>query len=472
MTHWTPNLLSSGRPRYVELADAIEADIAAGVLRPGDRLPPQRGVAKLLGVDFSTASRGYAEAVRRGHIESFVGRGTFVCAGPGPESGPEAGSETGRSAERLRDTGIARPMELGAMMNMPPEPQDNLLLERMQNGMAAVAQDLVALLRYQSVTGGPEDIALAADWFQQNGLTPPEDRLAITPGAHASLYAIFSMLCDPGQVVLCEPVTYPGLRTIAKRLGLRLVGVEEDAEGLLPEALEASIKTNWPTALYLNPTLQNPRTGTMSARRRAQIAEVLRSYDLPLVEDDAYCFVAKTPPAPISTLLPDLGWHIAGISKCLGAGLRLAYTVLPRSASKGEFAQVLRSQHVMASPLSLAVLARWIKDGTAEALQAELRKNAMQRQALATERLEGCRFSGAPEAFNIWIELPEGTSRAEVMGRMAHRLIGILPSDAFTVAGPPQEALRVCLGGPIGLERLGEDLNALRDAVLRKDWLG
>jgi DNA-binding transcriptional MocR family regulator len=462
MKQWSPTLSSSEKPRYVEIADAIRADIEGGLLRPGDRLPPQRGVAQDLGVDFSTVSRGYAEAVRRGDIESFVGRGTFVRI-------PSAVAEPAVTGEAPDPRRI---LEEDPMMNMPPEPDDPTLVARMANGLNHVAANLVPLLRYQSVRGSAADREIARSWMQDSGLEFAPDRFAITPGAHASLYAILTLLSEPGQTLLCETLTYPGIRSIAARLGLRLVGIPGDRDGLLPEALERAITEHWPAALYLNPTLQNPTTKTMPESRRREIAEVLKRHDLQLVEDDAYRFVASDAPAPVSSHLPDLAWHVAGISKCFGAGLRLAYTTVPQRAEMGRFSQALRSINVMASPLSLALLGRWIEDGTAREIQSFVRQAAAERQALAQEILCGCFVTGAPEAFNLWVELPRGTSRAEVMGRMANRQIGIMPSDAFAVLDQPGEALRVCLGGPISLEQLRDDLIALRDAILRKDWLG
>ncbi|UWQ34077.1 PLP-dependent aminotransferase family protein [Leisingera sp. M527] len=456
MKQWTPARLANAKPRYLELAEAIKSDIDTGVLAPGDRLPPQRRVAQDLGVDFSTVSRGYAEAVRRGYIESFVGRGTFVKAPDALPARPDP----------------RRALEEDPMMNMPPEPDDPALLARMQKGLEHVSANLLPLLRYQSVTGSPQDRAIAADWMQANGLPCAPERLAVTPGSHASLYAILTVLCEPGSTVLCEDVTYPGLRSIAARLGIRLIGLAGDRDGILPEALEKAVTDHWPAVLYLNPTLQNPTTRTMPSHRRQEVAAVLQKHDLPLIEDDAYCFVAEDAPAAISSLIPDLSWHIAGLSKCFGAGLRLAYTTVPKRGLMGQFSQAMRSMHVMVSPLNLALLGRWIEDGTAAEIQGFVRKAAAVRQALAAEVLQECFTVADPLAFNLWLTLPRGTSRAEVMGRMAGRQIGIMPSDAFTVTGLPEEAVRVCLGGPIALGELHEDLIALNDAVTRKDWLG
>ncbi|MCV6603287.1 MAG: GntR family transcriptional regulator, partial [Cohaesibacter sp.] len=80
MSFWTPRIEHSTKPRYLAIADALAQDIRDRVLLPGDRLPPQRRLAEALGIDFTTVSRGYTEAIKRGLVESHVGRGTFVRA--------------------------------------------------------------------------------------------------------------------------------------------------------------------------------------------------------------------------------------------------------------------------------------------------------------------------------------------------------------------------------------------------------
>lgn len=456
MTDWHPTLQETGKPRYIEIAEAIRADIEAGTLQPGDRLPSQRSVAQQVGVDFTTVSRGYAEAVKRGYIESFVGRGTFVRAQTDDREAPDP----------------RRALEEDPMMNMPPEPDDPDLIARMEQGLRHVSANLVPLLRYQSVTGSAQDREIAAQWMAENGLDVGFDQLAITPGAHASVHAVLSHLSESGPTVLCEAVTYPGVRAIAAQLGVHLIGIEMDEHGVLPDALERAIGEYWPSAVYLNPTLQNPGTYTMPQQRRQQVAEILQRHEIPLIEDDACCFVASDAPPPISNLIPELGWHIAGLSKCFGAGLRLALTTVPTGQTKGRFAQVLRASNVMTSPISAALMSRWIEDGTARALQTFVRDAAARRQAMARRLLAGCDIRGQDEAFNVWLTLPDGTSRAEVMGRMASRQIGLMPSDAFTVTGRPSEAMRVCLGGPVTEAQLADDLTELRDAVLTRAWAG
>src|ERR1700748_1813351 len=145
MADWTPDLASSDKPRYLAIADAIADDIGAGRLAVGDRLPPQRKLAKRLDVDFTTVARGYVEAQKRGLIESKVGQGTFVRDKPKPR--------------RSQQAPPPRPVDLS--MNLPPELDDPDLIERMQAGLEYVSRDIVSLLRYQALRGtrGDNDAA-------------------------------------------------------------------------------------------------------------------------------------------------------------------------------------------------------------------------------------------------------------------------------------------------------------------------
>ena len=222
MTDWTPSIADSGKPRYLAIAEAIDADIRSGALAPGDRLPPQRRLAERLGIDFTTVSRAYAEAQARGLIASHVGRGTFVAAPTAPKAQPDD----------------LRTAETDLSMNMPPEPTDPELLARMRAGLDYVGANLVPLLRYQSPTGSEKDRVAASTWLSLRGMVPRLERIAVTPGAHATMTAILTLIARPGDRVLCERITYPGLRNIAGRLGIELIGVEMDVDGILPDALD------------------------------------------------------------------------------------------------------------------------------------------------------------------------------------------------------------------------------------------
>lgn len=455
--NWNPKLGESGKPRYIGIAEAIEADIEARVLKPGDRLPPQRQLAERLGVDFTTVTRGYAEAQSRGLVEAHVGRGTFVRH---------------TTALAYLEPDDHRTAAKDMSMNMPPEPTDPVLVARMQEAFTYVGTNLVALLRYQNAAASEKDITAASTWISQRGLIPKLERICVVPGAHAAMTGILSLICRPGDTILCERVTYPGLRNIAANAGVRLVGVEMDDDGIIPDALSEAIKREKPRALYLNPTLHNPTTLTISNERRLEIAEIISHFDVQLIEDDAYGFIPVGSPAPLAASAPDLTWHIAGLAKCIGAGLRLAYVTAPSARSALEFGQVMKAQSVMPSPVSMALATHWIEDGTADQIRRFLRTETAARQAIASSVLSACDFKSHPHAFNIYLRMPDGITRAELMTRMTGYEIGIVPSDAFTVDGKPDEHVRVCLGGPIDRNQLTYALERMSHALTQTAWLG
>ena len=449
MADWTPDLASSDKPRYLAIADAIADDIGAGRLAVGDRLPPQRKLAKRLDVDFTTVARGYVEAQKRGLIESKVGQGTFVRDKPKPR--------------RNQPAPAPRPVDLS--MNLPPEPDDPELIERMQAGVEFISRDIVSLLRYQGFGGTQADKDAASSWLGRRALVPAQERIFVSPGAHPALLGILTILAKPGDSIVCEAITYPGIRSIAAQLGLQLIGLPMDAEGIDVDALVDACKTAKPKALYLNPTLQNPTTLTISDQRRRDIAAVARRFKLPIVEDDAYGFIPTHGHAPFAAIAPDLTWHVAGLAKCIGAGLRAAYVVVPDTRSTWPFAAALRAATVMASPFTVALVTRWIEDGTADTLLRFIRNETTARQKLVSDILPKGIYKSDPLSFNIWVELPALWNRAAFVGHMRSTAIGVVASDAFTASGPPIEAVRVCIGGPIGRPRLAAGLEYMTHAL-------
>jgi DNA-binding transcriptional MocR family regulator len=449
MDDWTPDLSRSDKPRYLAIAELIAEDIRTGRLAPGDRLPPQRKLAERLGIDFTTVARGYVEAQKRGLIESRVGHGTYVL----PPSRPD------------RNTRTPRLLPVDLTMNLPPEPDDPALIARMQEGLAEIGSDLVALLRYQGVGGSPADKDAASTWLGRRALVPSQERLFITPGAHPALIGIFSILAKPGQVILSEALTYPGARSIAAQLGLKLVGLPMDDDGIDPDALAHACRTLEPKALYLNPILQNPTTLTIPEPRRAAIVAVARRHRLPIVEDDAYGFIPAHAPPPLAAMAPDLTWHVAGLAKCIGAGLRTAYVVAPDARSGWPFAAAIRTANVMASPLTSALATRWIEDGTADTLLRHIRAETMARQEIAAAILPAGSFRADPLSFHLWVDLPKPWTRSAFIGHMRPTGLGVVASDAFTAGVEPMEAVRVCLGGPVTRSDMRSALDYMAHAL-------
>ena len=449
---WTPDLKRWGKPHYRAIVEGLAEDIRTGRLTPGTRLPTQRALAEALGLNFTTVSRGYVEAHRRGLIEGRVGQGTFVVdpARAGRAGGSEGAPRTG-------------PVDF--TMNLPPEPDAPALQARMQASFAELSGNLVNLLRYQGFGGTEADKEAALHWLKGRGIVVPRERLLICPGAHSALSGVLGQVARPGDAICAERITYPGIRALAAHLGLRLVGLPMDRHGVDPDAFAAACTRVAPKAIYLNPLLQNPTTATLPRARREAIIAVARRYAVAIIEDDAYAQICPAPPPSFAELAPEITYYIAGLAKCLGAGLRLAFLVAPSARSALPLGGALRAATVMASPISTALATRWIMDGTAEAIVQFVREESSARQRLAAALLPSETYTADPHGFHVWITLPEGWTRSAFASQGRSAGLGVVGSDPFCVAGPPPEAVRLCLGGPSTRQQITHGLHMLAHAL-------
>lgn len=444
---WVPDLGGRDRPLYLAIADAIADDLNAQKLAPGDRLPPQRQLAQRLGVDFTTVSRAYAEAGRRGLVEARVGQGTFARA---PDAAPPA-PPASRAAPPAAPPDQIRPVDM--TMNQPPVPQDLAAVERLRRVAVEAVGRLSAadLLHYPAVDGEGLRAALAAGaaWLGRRlGAHPPADRLLITPGAQGALSALLGLLTSPGDTVCAEALTYPGFKAAAAQLGLRVVGAPMDQDGVDPDALRRIFARERPKLFYCMPTLHNPAVVTLSAERRAAVAAAAREFGVPILEDDIYGPLPAAAPAPLAALAPEMVYLISSLAKCVSPAARIAYVLCPDAKTAARAAAVQRGLNLSAAPLSVAVATAWIVEGAADAMLAAMRDEAAARSALAAELLPADGAVIRPEAFHVWLRLPEGWPRGEFAAVLRGRGVLAAPADAFATTADVPAALRLCLGAP------------------------
>ena len=436
---WLPDLGCAGGPKYLAIADALSTAIEAGELRAGDRLPPQRDLAARLGVDLTTVTKAYDRArshgliVARGRAGSFVLPQDVIAAGPPP-----------------RDTG----------MNMPPEVEGGSLLASWERTTSALlsAPGAGGRLHYAPAGGCEADRIAGTRIFERIGLASHPDEVVVTAGSQNALHAIVGTALAPGDTVACGPYVYPGFLALARKAGLKLapMGRIEAAE------LEALCRSRKIAAFYLVPTNDNPTTTTLKADERAAIAEVARRYGVQIIEDDAYGLLDQESLAPLSSLVPELGWYVATSSKTISPALRVAHVRAPSLRQAMTLSAGVHESNVMAPPLNAALLTCWVEDGRYDRLIAETRTEAMRRQAIAAEILPRTSYDAHPSGYHLWVDLgPEGNA-AQMSGLLAGAGMTAIAADSFSPGGTgATEALRVSLGGAIDVSGVRRGLTML-----------
>lgn len=440
---------------YHELADSIVADIRAGKLRPGDRLPAQREFAYSRRIAVSTAQRVYAELSRRGVVSGEVGRGTFV-----------------RLAIPAARFAIGEPTSLtiDLALNFPTVPQQEALLSGSLADLMRRGEEWHAAFLPARAFGTRALRSTTAAFLYPAGRWPHiTDSLLFAGNGKQAIAAALAATVRRGEVLGVEALTYPFIKTIAQQLGIRLFPLSMDEEGVVPDALIAAHRDVGLGAVYLQSTLHNPLGISMSSTRSDVIAEILAKDSILAIEDTVYAFL-EPHPQRLYRLVPDRVVLIDSLSKCLAPGLTLGVIAAPRDLRES-ISRALHAGAWVAPALAQTVCGRWMADGTAAKIVEAKRVDAVGRQKLARKWLGRFGLRGSPQAYHCWLPLP-GSWRADAFAAAAARHnIAITPASAFAVTpGYVPNAVRLALSAPPAeilseaLEKLASILDAGCDA--------
>lgn len=428
---WNPKIIDTDKVLYIAIADAIERDIQLGILIPNEKMPPQRSLAKIIGVNLTTITRAYKEAERRGLISGTTGKGTYVL-------------EKDKKDATLPGTLSSddEMIDLGLVGSMKVENYD------LSNLLRSVAEDnsLDLLLDYVPSQGILKHREAAAKWIKQYGITADPDHIAICAGAmHAISCSLFGLF-EPGDRIAVDSLTFTGFKNAAQLCQMKLEPIPMDSEGMIPESLEIICKKYSIKGIYLMPNMQNPTATMMSPERKQAIAEVILKYGLILIEDDIYNFTNTTNRIALSTLVPDQAIFICGISKALFPGLRIAFTVVPERFLY-KFTQAITNTIWMAPPMNSEIVSRLIHTSAAEEIMNKKKHIIARRLEIAKAILKDFSFQAAENSMFLWLSLPERWSCADFENAALMNRVRIISAHKFYVGNQqPPNAVRISLG--------------------------
>jgi DNA-binding transcriptional MocR family regulator len=270
-------------------------------------------------------------------------------------------------------------------------------------------------------------------------------------------------ICAPKETVLCESVTYTGMRSLAHHLHVRLQGVAMDHDGLLPDALEDAALESGGRTVYCMPSVQNPTGLVMSKKRRKEIAAVATKLNLTIVEDDTYGFLTSGI-APLVSLIPDRTFYLTSLSKSVAPGLRIGFLRAPQAWTDRVIGAIFATT-VTVTPLSAAAAAMWMQDGTADRVIEWKRQEVRARQQLA-RGVFGSKIAGSPESQHLWLPLPSRWPAEDFTRAARQRGVIVTAGRDFAVERhDPPNAVRICLGPPAERTSLAKALSTLSEIL-------
>ncbi len=291
----------SDTPLYLQIAEYIRQAIYTGALGPDVRLPSSRQLAADLHVNRITVENAYGELEADGLTYSRVGSGTYVLpvqpltplptATPGAPwplwqqavqsrteafSGPAVDGvyqSTGHCAPILFNKGV------GDMRQYPADEFRKVLQTVMRrDGMDAL--DYGDLYGYLPLRETINQV------LATQGLLTRPDHILITAGSQQALALVSRLLLNPGDVIITESPTYSGALDLFRALGLQVIGVPVDTNGMQVERLEKLLQQYHPRMIYTIPNFQNPTGVCMSLARRRELITLADRYNVPVLEDD------------------------------------------------------------------------------------------------------------------------------------------------------------------------------------------
>ena len=361
-----------------------------------------------------------------------------------------------RRAERLNPSTIReilkiteRPGIISLAGGLPSA--DTIPVDALREATATVLRDNPReALQYAASEGfGPLREWVAAELATQ-GLLAHADQVLITTGSQQGLDLVGKVLIDPGSTVAVESPTYLGALQAFAPYEPEFVAVEGDADGPLPEALDAARGARF---VYLLPNYQNPTGRCVSAARRLALVARAAALGLPIVEDNPYgdLWFDAAPPPPLSAAagVGESGGaiYLGSFSKVLAPGLRLGYVVAPR-ALYPKLLQAKQAADLHTPGFNQRVVFEVIKNGFLQRHVPTIRaryqaqRDAM-RDALQVHLPPGCTWSAPVGGMFFWVELPKHIDATALLPQAVAAGMAYVPGSAFYPHGGHANTLRM-----------------------------
>ncbi|WP_159349548.1 MocR-like pyridoxine biosynthesis transcription factor PdxR [Roseomonas harenae] len=369
------------------ICDTIKAQIASGLLRPGDKLPSTRSLAAEWGVSRTTVTAAYEQLIAEGYVETRQGARAEVARGVG------LSSQLPRPAPATTTRHLSAFGRRLAEFPLPSSTTSPSLVADFRYGDLSAA-DFPALAWRKAVTGvilrrqprlryddpcGSLRLrtALQGYLWRARGLRCEPERIIVVNGSQQGLDLCARLLLDPDDRAVMEEPGYSLARQVFTAAGAEVISVNVDREGMRAEGLPAA------RLAYVTPSHQFPLGAVMSVGRRRELLAWAQRSGAYVIEDD-YDSEYRFDIAPIPPLqaMDDAGRviYLGTVSKTLSPTLRLGYAVLPEALSV-PFAKAKRLADRHAPSLEQEALAEFMESGAYERHVRRVRRRNGERRA-------------------------------------------------------------------------------------------
>jgi DNA-binding transcriptional MocR family regulator len=450
---------TSVRPLLYERVAGNVADlITRGTYRVGDRIPSVRELSRQLRVSINTVNEAYAQLENRRLIEARPQSGYYVAC-PLPEPDSEGAPAPSRKLTAITVELGTEPLAVMRTLADPalvplgrgvPNPE-LLPIEKLTRMLATEARRFrLDSVTYAGAKGLKRLRTQIAKRSLDAGVRLTPDEIVVTSGCVEAVTLALQATCRPGDTVAVgSPVYYTFLNSI-QELGLKVLEIPSTPrEGMSIEVLAYALQHHPVRACLVIANFNNPLGSVMPDERKAELVRLLRSHDIPLIEDDVYGELGFGLHRPTATKAHDeagLVLYCSSFSKTLAPGYRVGWIAPGRYREQVQRLKAVFSL-ASASPTQLAVAEFLTSGGYDRHLRALRRTYAAQlghaRAAIARSFPEGTRVTRPDGGFVVWVELPPDVDGLALHHQALRKGIAVAPGTLFTTSDRYRNCIRV-----------------------------
>ncbi|WP_024510383.1 PLP-dependent aminotransferase family protein [Bradyrhizobium sp. ARR65] len=318
---------------------------------------------------------------------------------------------------------------------------------------------------------------LTAKLQRDAGIAASPDDILIVSGSLQALDLVNHTLLARGDTVIVEQETYQGSLNRLTRLGVNVVGIPLDQDGMRMDALASALadlkaRSIRPKYIYTIPTVQNPTGSIMPASRRAELLRLSEAYGVPIFEDDCYADLiwdGKRPPA-IHAMARNGGViHIGSFSKSIAPALRVGFVVAPweimsrmlalkTDAGSGALEQMVLAEYCVPHFVS----------HVPELRRALRKKLDTLMEALNEQFGTAAEFEEPKGGIFLWVKLPDNVDTPKLYQSALAAGVSINPGPEWsTDGGYSKSRLRLCFASP-SHQQIREGVALLADVCRRE----
>lgn len=350
---------------------------------------------------------------------------------------------------------------------------DSFPMEDLKEILKELADNLTpGLLQYGETEGYRPLREEVVKLMAGKGVNIPVDDVLITAGSQQGLDLVAKTFINPGDKIVVESPTYLAALQTFRMYGAEFIEAPVDADGVIAEKLDNILASEENVKLiYMIPTFQNPSGRTVSAERRQAIMDVVKKYDVVLIEDAPYEDLKYTDDVyPCMKSMDTTGQvlYFGSFSKVITPGFRLGYSV----ASAPILSRMIigkQSTDLNCSVFSQAVLAEFLKRGLLpdhlKKINAEYKaKRDLMLKTLEESMPEGVTWTTPEGGLFLWLELPSHMSTNDLFLKAVERKVAYVAGDSFFAKGEPHNAMRINFSNATP-EKIVVGVKALADVI-------